>query len=345
MASIYKRGNAICVGFYDVTGKHHSRSLRISPNVAGWAQAREIKKRIEVELKSDPWGFARQTRLESARRSLTETFDEMLASGYEQLHAASTVSLLRLSISKFTSFVGDLRLHKISASTMLLFRNIALARDGEVNTACWLRHLSIVFSYAVRMGAIGTNPIGRTIRLNPPKKHPVIIRPDDLEKIWAKGLEMWGPEFVRQCQFLLYTGFRAGDSCAFKRSQIDFEMNLLVYKNQKKRRIEHFPIYSKLVPIFEPARSLEPDDFVFHYRSVSGISHAFRDVVDKLKGNPDYNLHGLKRNFVTRLVLGGTPPALAHQLAHHTDFKTTLEHYTAWDLDLQRGELERVLGQ
>ncbi len=345
MASIYKHGRSIYLGFYDITGKRHDRSLRLPPTAAGWAEAKNVKKRLEVELRSDPWGFTKQARSPSARKTLTETFDEMLASGYERLHAASTVSLLHLSVSKFTTLVGDFPLHKISASTMLLFRDAAMARDGEVNTACWLRHLSIVFSYAVRMGAIAVNPIGRTIRLNPPKKRPVIIRADDLEKIWIKGLEMWGPEFVRQCQFLLYTGFRAGDSCDFKRRQIDFEMNLLVYNNQKKRRVEHFPIYSALIPILEPARPLQPDDFVFHYRSVSGISHAFHDVVDKLKCSPDYNLHGLKRNFVTRLVLGGITPALAHQLAHHTDFKTTLEHYTAWDLELQRSELERVVGQ
>jgi integrase len=341
MASLFKRGDFLYLAFYDIVGKQHQRSLKIPATQIGWRQAREIKKHVEANMRRDPWGFAKQIRLTTSTERVSKLFQRVLDLGYRRTRSVSTVKLVDLSLKKFTTIMGDLPVSHLSPVTMIQFREKIIPKDGEQNVAIWLRTLGGVFSYAVRFGLLPSNPVTAEVRLKPTPRPPVAMTIVEVERFFKQAELMHKPGFVRQCRFLYYTGFRAGDSCDFRRSDIDFEAGIILYRNKKAKTVTPFPIYSALVPILEPARPLEPAEFVFAHQSKHTLSHYFRRVMDELKMSKDYTLHTLKSSYITRLANAGVRPALLQQLAHHADYRTTDRFYIARQMDALREELER----
>jgi integrase len=342
MACIFQRNRTIYLSFYDVVGRHCQRSLRLPATQIGWREAREIKQQVEANLKRDPWGFAKQIRSVTSREKVSELLQRVLDLGYRRSRAVNTVKLAELAVRKFTQTMGDLPISKLAPVTMMTFREAIIQKDGEQNTAIWLRTLGGIFSYAKKMGLLDSNPVTAEVRLRPKPGLPIAMRPEEVEKFFAKAGELYGGRFVRQCRFLYLTGFRVGDCCDFRRADIDFDNKIIFYRNKKAKTTTPFPLYSLLDPILEPAKELKPDEFVFAYHSKHTMGHYFKRVIDKLGMNPKYSIHTLKSTYVTRLAHAGIRPAHLQQLAHHADYRTTDRYYIAQEIEPLRQDLEMV---
>jgi integrase len=256
--------------------------------------------------------------------------------------AASTLKLTDLSVRKLIRVLGDLPLRSIQEGDLLEFRGVAVKEDGETNAAVWLRHLGALFSRALALGLVLSNPVTKKVRIRQRVGVPLVMSREEVSTLMSRALEMHGPEFERQIRFLSLTGFRAGESCQLRRGAIDFERGVISHVNIKARRTVPFPIYSRLLPLLDAARSLPADASVFHYRSVSTLSHYFAVVRSDLKLNPRYTLHTLKKNFVSALIQARVPAMWVQALANHSDLKVTQQFYAWFDLDELRGDLERT---
>jgi integrase len=342
MASLFKRGKTLYLAFYDIVGKQHQRSLKIPATQAGWREAKEIKRQVEANLKRDPWGFAKQIRAATSREKVSELLQRVLDLGYRSTRAISTVKLAELAFRKFTETMGDLPISKLTPITMMTFREAILLRDGEQNTAVWLRTLGGIFSYAKKLGLLESNPVTAQVRLKPKQRPPIAMRAEEVENFFAKAGELYGARFVRQCRFLYLTGFRVDDSCDFRRADIDFENKIIFYRNKKAKTVTPFPLYSLLDPILELAKKLKPDEHVFAYRSKHTMGHYFKKVIGKLNLNDKYSIHTLKSTYTTRLANAGVKPAHLQRLAHHADYRTTDRFYIAQEIEPLREDLEMV---
>jgi len=340
MASLFKRGRFLYLSFYDIVGRHCQRSLRIPATQAGWREAKEIKRQIEANLKRDPWGIAKQIRLATSRKRISELFQQVLDFGYMRSRAPGTVGLAKLSVRKFIETIGDLPISKLTTLAMIQFREAIIQRDGEQNTAIWLRTLGGVFSYARKLGLLESNPVTEEVRIKPKPRPPIAMRLEEVERFFVKAGELHGARFVRQCRFLYLTGFRVSDGCDFRRSDIDFEAGIILYRNKKAKTVTPFPIYSLLEPILEPAKTLMPEECVFAFQSNSTMSHYFKHVINALGLNKNYSIHTLKSSYITRLANAGVKPAHLQRLAHHADYRTTDQYYIAQEIEPLRQDLE-----
>ena len=87
----------------------------------------------------------------------------------------------------------------------------------------------------------------------------------------------------------------------------------------------------------------EPKTFptaVTNATRIKDFKRAGMELVDEAGRHAD--LHALRSTLATKLAQAGTPPQVAQRLMHHSDYRTTMTHYTRLRLADTSAAIERL---
>ncbi|MBX3355256.1 MAG: tyrosine-type recombinase/integrase, partial [Phycisphaeraceae bacterium] len=145
----------------------------------------------------------------------------------------------------------------------------------------------------------------------------------------------------------LHAGLRRGDLLRLKWRDIDFDEATLMIRGGKSGRDDQLPLHPELAdelrsmrPLLAPAALATARVFP---RAVSDRER--RDDFEAARIPPRdaegrvADLHALRTTLGTRLARAGVAPQVARVLMRHTDYRTTLAHYTALGLHDAAGAL------
>ncbi len=233
--------------------------------------------------------------------------------------------------------LGNIEIERIAEEDVIGFRSYLLSQDWSEHTAArLLRSVQVIFSWAETKGILKRSPVSRYHSIRA-RENPIrIFSADELEQIFKAA----SPPQRDQLRFLLLTGFRLGESCQLKWSDIDFAEQVIRVYNQKEDRWEYVPI-DRILRGFLEGLPHTFDPYVFQYRKVFGASQAFRRLRDRLKLSKDLHIHTLRANFISGLVNSGLSESQVMHLARHRSLATSHKYYTAFD---QR-ELRKALAR
>jgi integrase len=345
MSSLYYRNKTVWIG-YSIKNIRIDRSTKIKVKVIKYdkegkpifpteALAEQRKTDARIELNN-----IEELRHKKINKITTqEAFDRFIAE-YGGTKSQSTIRLYKLGFSKLKELFGEMYIRNLKYSDFYEFRKHWLEKDGEQNTANYLRHLSSFFNWAAsdEVAIIEKSPITRKVKIYPSPKPPEIFTPQELNKLEKHS----DPKLWNQIRFLLLTGFRSGESCTLTWDALNFKEKIITHHNVKGKRWNNYPMYKELREfLFGLPRN--GSSYVFHYRNSSGLYHAFRDVMDKdgIKMRSSLNVHTLKETYIYRLI---TNPKLSfsevHYLSHHKEIATTMKYYAFFNIKPIRAKLD-----
>ena len=135
-----------------------------------------------------------------------------------------------------------------------------------------------------------------------------------------------------------YLGLRKGELLALRWSDVNIEGMTMTVRNSKAKRTEVIALHPALVPILrgvQPATRCIGDAKVFPHV----VTDATRRRDFERAGIPQTDedgrsadLHALRTTLGTDLALHGVAPQLAQKIMRHSNYQTTLKHYTVLGL-------------
>ncbi len=344
MSSLYSRGRSIWIKFRDADGRLQQRPTGYRKSAAGKVPqgALELKTRIDNEIILGRWGF--ELPGDDSMR-ITEALDEFLETKGGTF-SPSYVKLIRLSVRKLTDFLGDIAISKVSPGELFKWRNEMLDKDGEQNAACWIRHVSPLFSWAASpistgrsAGIIQRSPFVKGVRLNPDPPPQRIFSPSELRRVSAK-LKADSLHKFNQLEFLRLFGCRLSDTFAITWDQIDFERRVVRYYNHKGKRWDEFPMYRELHDFLRTVpRDFVP--FVFKYRTRKVLYETLKGIIKDLGIDSSLTIHTLKGNFVEEMFRRLSDLSDVQRAARHQSIQTTIRHYKYHDVRRLGRELDK----
>lgn len=325
---------------YRIDGKRKREFLRLDDTRENRKIAEVRKKEIEFELAS---GIHKERlkRIDANHKFLKEGFDEFLRS--KKGLKKSTLDHYKNAFDKLYKHTGDIKLKEITSrkieQIILCIKQETIGNDKQAkkisdNTiASYFIKLRVMFGFFIERGYCEENPIPRQ-KLEPKK---IVVMSDNeitsiLEKLKSnnkKHLEKSNKEHYRLISMLLLTGLRISECLALNFNDIDFRDNLIRVRNEKTHRIDYLPLYKELKE-FILSEWPEREGKLFNYKSRHSLK--FFDRLLKKENLPNYSFHTLRKTFISKLINSGMSVYDVMTLARHKDIKTTLNHYTAAEL-------------
>jgi integrase len=336
MSTLYLRGQRVWIDYADRWGLRHRRPLDIdlqkverrNGRVVWPREILDLKRRFDIQLAAGRFDLGPTTEDKTLISGLLARFlDE-----HGHTRAKTTQELYDRAVASFKSMIGDRPILSINEQTLLTWRRRLYADGLSAHTVSkHIRSLSAVFSWAVDRNLLHRNPISQYVRVNP-KPLPVIpLTKEEIKKLLATA----GRPDRDMFTFMLLTGFRAGETCALKWEDVDFDQKLIRVWNAKEKRWDYFPMDRELLNLMKKLpRAYAP--FVFVYRIPNSASRRFRRLRDHLKINEAVTLHTLRTNFISNLVRSRLTESEVMHLARHRSIITTHRFYTAFDQDKMR---------
>jgi integrase len=341
MSSLYLRGPRVWIYYYDRWGLRHRKPLgvelvkveRRNGRVIWPRDVLDLKHRFDIQLAAGKFDLG-PTQESNVKLSelITRFIDE-----HGHTRASTTQELYRRAVDSLIENIGDAPVPAVEEQRLLTWRRRLFAAGRSAHTVSkHIRSLSAIFTWAVDRGILIKNPITQYVRVTPT---PLPIIPLSDSEISAVMNAARAPE-RDLFTFMLLSGFRVGEACALKWSDVDTGQKLIRGWNAKEKRWDYFPMDKELAALMRRLpRSY--GEHVFVYRTPGSASRAFRRIRDKLKINDQITLHTLRTNFISRLINSGATESAVMHLARHRSIVTTHKYYTAFDQDSMRQALEQ----
>jgi integrase len=190
------------------------------------AAIRALKAKLRDRVAPNDDDITRETRISVLADLL---LDELLA---EERITPQSISRYEISIRvSIKPALGDLRIREAGAGRLTRFlREVAKDRPAAAKTAKVV--LGLMFSLAVRRGALTTNPMRDTGRLRSPRRKVVALKEDQLDGVRA-AIRTWeqptpgksGPRHTADLgdivDLMLATGARIGEILALRWDDVD----------------------------------------------------------------------------------------------------------------------------
>lgn len=305
-------------------------------------------------------------------RDILDAYIADLATRATPTHCANVRARLRWLIDD----LGVLHVHELQPHTLLLHRAERLKAGSSVRTANLVTdRLRAMLTWAVRVGLIGSNPLGALPRLpenEATKRYRrralsdaeieallVAARDDDLRtRRRVSQLPLW--------RALLETGARYGELARVTWADVDFDRSLLTLRatNTKSRKERSIPLLGMLVSelrALQPehvavlGRPLRPSDLVFrspegcawprHSVNVTRMLHRLLESaeIDRLDARGEkFDLHACRHSFASRLARAGVPITHAQKLLGHSTVEMTARVYTHLGEEQMRAAIDRI---
>ena len=234
MANVTKRGNSYRIRVscgYDVNGKQvfQARSWRPPENMTD----RQIKKELErqIVLFEEECKIGRVTAAIKFQNFAEQWFDE-----YAVLNLRKTSLNRQRQLTKHVyAALGHLRLDKITSRDIQKFVNDLAVNGRNIQTGkplsrkTVIHHLSLIssiFSYAVKMDMLSTNPCTKVTVPKGEKKEKSIYTIDEVKQLFEL-LEAAPLKYRAFFMLAIYGGFRRGEMLGLEWKDIDFDTRVV----------------------------------------------------------------------------------------------------------------------
>jgi integrase len=341
MSTLYLRGNYVWLDYADQFGIRHRKPLgveldrieRRDGRIVWSYDVRNLKRQFDIQFAAGKYDLGPDRTQRIPLTELLETFLEQ----HGHTRARGTQRLYREAVDSFVDELGDRPILSIDEDALLTWRRRLEARKLTDHTvSIKLRSLSAILSWAEDRNLVGRNPVTQYVRVNP-KPLPVVLLARDEVRRLLKGA---GAPDRDLFTFLLLTGFRIGEACALKWTDVDFKQRLIRVWNAKEKRWDYFPMDPDLVSHMRKlSRGYDP--YVFFYRIPQSASRRFRTLRKNLRINPDVTLHTLRTNFISGLIHSRLTESEVMHLARHRSIITTHKYYGAFD----QADMRKALGR
>jgi nitric oxide reductase NorQ protein len=237
-------------------------------------------------------------------------------------------------------------------------------------------HASAFMAWCVRTGRTESNPVAHVAKLDATRDRRHVRRTlagDELARLFAVAAERGRLAWYATAY---YAGLRRGDLERIKWADIDFDAESITISEGKAKRTDVLPLHPELADILR-ARKAEhpalPIAKVFPHSVTNRTQQkdylraglAREEVVTDASGEPVMigkgrrarhktrivtedaegrvvDLHALRVTLATDLARAGEAPQVVQRIMRHSDYRTTLMHYTVLGLKDSQSAIENL---
>ncbi len=337
MASIYKRKGRgpWVIAWFDHTGRRREKSSRTTD----YRTAERIAAKLEADkmLRVEGVVDARKDRFSiENRKPLADHAADYLAHCQRVGQAENNIVEKRRHLKRLLAETGLTRLADLTADA--LEHNLAgMAERYSARSINFRRQVAVAFlNWCQKHGRVESNPLSVVPKLDERKDRRRVRRPltdDEVSRLLAVA-EARGRKAWYLCAAL--AGLRRGDLQRLRWSDIDFDEGTITISQGKAKRVDVLPLHPQLVGELKRIRPMQ----------LNSTSKVFTTAVTSLTQLKDFeranlkpdeqgrvvDLHALRATLGTQLARQGVAPQVAQQILRHSDYKTTLKHYTVLGL-------------
>ena len=284
------------------------------------AKARETAQDLyaKVRLGQHPAADKKVSRGE-ARNTFGRLVRDYLEFKQSELRDASYVEVERY-LNRYARALHGLPATAIDRKRIADFLDSIARHSGPVSANRARTSLSALFAWAMRKGLHDSNPVVATETRKEKSRHRVLTDPE-LSTVW----NMLGDgDYADILRLLILTGQRAREIADLRRSEIDFDRDLISLppERTKNARPHEVPMSGAVRDILKARTGTR--DFVFGV-GAGGFSgwtrckeRLDRRIGDELgKPLPHWTVHDLRRTAATRMVDLGEGPHIVEAVLNH----------------------------
>ena len=352
--------------WYDHDGRRRERSTKTTDKAA--AERILAKLVADTALRREGVVDASRDRFATeARRPLAEHAAAYIDHCRHVGHAPRHVAQKERHLQRLIEGQRLARLSDLTADA--LERHLRTLCDGGLSARSvnFARGIAVAFfAWLVKTGKAEVNPLGVVPKLDESRDRRRIRRPltdDELARLLAVARE-----HGRDAWYLAaaLAGLRKGDLQRLTWSDVDLDKKTLTIREGKARRVDVLPLHPQLAEALRARLAARPAlgaTRVFpetvtdrtRQRDFLRAGLAREEIVTDDAGEPVYigkgkrrrrklrvvcvdedgrviDLHALRTTLGTKLARAGVAPQIAQRVMRHSDYRTTLAHYTVLGL-------------
>ncbi len=258
----------------------------------------------------------------------------------------------RVAVKSFTNYITDDEIYLNEIDYYFIENKYLLPRakggtsKNTLNTD--ITHMKALFSTAVKIGLIDTNPFEKIPKFITEKKEARIIQPDEWDRIFKVCPQRWYPLLM----LYMLTGARRTELLKpkLKWENIDFEKMLITLPERKRKKKSIIPLSPKMAEILmelkanpmPKANHVDKTDVIYPFPfSPTFISRVFKNEIFK-KACVNVTLHGLRRSFGSYLLNLGYSMYDVSEMLSHSSIKVTENHYAGQIIDAKRDMIKNL---
>ncbi|MFN8870316.1 MAG: tyrosine-type recombinase/integrase [Phycisphaerae bacterium] len=334
--------------FWDHKGKRREHSTRTTDK----ASAERILNKLvaEVALRRDLVIDPAQDRFAvEGRKALTEHTAAYIAHCERAGHDPRHVKQKKSHLAKMMAGGTVARLAELTADALELHLKALQDRGLSARSVNHVRQTAVAFySWCVRTGRAQANPLAIVPKLDESRDRRRIRRPltdDELARLIdvarQRGRHAW---YITAA----LAGLRKGDMCKLTWADVDFAESTLTIRQGKARRIDVIPMHPQVAQVLRQRLDENPALPMARVwpQTIRDLTRRndFRRAGIPAKDAEDrvVDLHALRTTLGTALARAGVVPQVAQKVMRHSDYRTTLRHYTILGLSDTAGAVAKL---
>ncbi len=314
---------------------------------------------------------------EQGRRTLADHVSAYIAHCQHAGHDAHHVAQKRTHLEAMIAGAGVTLLNELNADALERHLSAIKTRGLSARSVNFARQIAVAFyGWLVNTGKADTNPLRVVPKQDESRDRRRVRRPltdDELARLLAvareRGREAW---YLAAA----LAGLRKGDMRRLTWSDVDFTKGTITIRHGKAKRVDVLPMHPQLADALRrrldafpalPTARVWSDTVgdVTRLKDFLRAGIARRVAVLDKDGNPIMvgegenaepktrisvedeqgrviDLHALRTTLGTQLARAGVTPQVAQRIMRHSDYKTTLKHYTVLGLVDTAKAVERL---
>ncbi len=378
MGSVYRRAGSktYTVAWIDANGVRQSRSAKTRDKLVAEEILSNIE-RTEARVREGIVSPDEASRAKSDRKRALEHVEDYIAWCRHAHQAPRAVAQKERHLRAFLEAHDVRRLSEFTPERIMADLQALAAQRLSARTVNFRRQQIAAFlSWARRHGRTSIDPVRVVPRRDEERDRRRIRRALTdaevarlLEVARERGRWLW-------YALALLAGLRRGDLRRLRWSDIDLGACTVTIREGKAKRVDVLPLHADLVAELRRVRPLAVgavDSRVFagtvtdrtRMKDFERAGLARREVVTDASGEPVWvgegerrrmktrlvargldgrylDLHALRATLGTMLARQGVTPQVAQRLMRHSDYRTTLKHYTALTLHDSAAAIDRI---
>ena len=338
--SLFKRqgeGSWIAT-WYDHEGKRRERSTRTTDKAA--AERILAKHLASSALRRDGVIDSRQDRFtEEGQRPFHEHTDAYITHCRRAGQSPRAVSQKQRHLELLGEHGRLTRLSELSADA--LEHHLSLLQDAgkSARTINFVRQNVVAFyNWCVKTGRAERNPLSVVPKLDEQRDRRRVRRA--LSDAELARLLLVAKDRGREAWYLaaVFAGLRKGDLQRLTWGDVNFDHGTITIQAGKSRRVDTLSMHPQLADALKRKLEAQP--------ALGGTKVFPKTVTDRTRDR-DFqragisktdtdgrvaDLHALRTTLATQLARAGTAPQIAQRIMRHSDYRTTLSHYTVLGL-------------
>lgn len=319
---VFERSGVWWIDYYDAAGLRHREKIG-RQDEARIAYARRLQEVADGRFVSP--------------RNRVATFRELaiVALEHKKLHLAplsyetdvrrldtllpliGSIPVEQLSGEKIDEVFAGMKREGLSGSTINRYRSL----------------VSSIFSYALRVGRVRSNPCSRVHRYRENDSRVRYLRDEEEEKL-RKEIQRKYADREAEIDLALYTGMRRGEQFTLKWEDVDLAAGILTVRGKTGRR--YIVVNSGAKKALEgllaeaTARGSKPISSVYvcpeTKRDGQRDWRRWLETAAKAAGVRNFRWHDLRHTFASRLVMAGVDLRSVQELLGHKSILMTMKY-------------------